>query len=128
MYSAIIANLEERVKILEKDYGRLCQNDSVMRIELSAVIKRLEEQEKEIKELKPIITKNNLTEELYNQLGIHTDKLEPKSATKIADEEWHKWAGFEEVEDGYYRQVDKVLKEVEDETLSSSGESSSKTT
>ena len=149
MYSSAIANLEKELAELKKDYGRLCQNDSVMRTESSVAFKRLDKQDEEIKELKLIITNlyqecqrlyqtgfsngietakkeisddikrladlglisyhgfldsepndalKKLSERVYNQLGIRTDKLEPISATKIANEAWHKCveASFEE--------------------------------
>lgn len=48
--------LEKELAELKKDYGRLCQNDSVMRTESSVAFKRLDKQEEEIKELKLIIT------------------------------------------------------------------------
>lgn len=134
--------LEKELETLKKDYGRLCQNDSVMRREQSVAFKRLDKQDEEIKELKLIITKlhqerqrlyqtgfsngvevarkeyadefkkledrglischgflksesndtlDKLAESMFNQLGIHTDKLEPVSATKMADEAWYKW-------------------------------------
>lgn len=56
MYSSAIANLEKELAELKKDYGRLCQNDSVMRTERSVAFKRLDKQDEEIKELKLLIT------------------------------------------------------------------------
>lgn len=142
MYSSAIANLEKELAELKKDYGRLCQNDSVMRTESSVAFKRLDKQDEEIKELKLIITNlhqecqrlyqtgfsngvevarkeyadelkkledrglisyhgflksesnealDKLSEEMYNMLGVKKDDLQPLSATKIADEAWHKW-------------------------------------
>ena len=51
---------------------------------------------------------DKLTETLYNQLGIHTDKLEPISATKMANEAWFKWA--DPIFSEHYEQVDKTVK------------------
>lgn len=143
----VVRELIGRIYSLEKDYGRLCQNDSVMRTEHTVAFKRLDKQDEEIKELKLIITNlhkecqrlysqgfsngvevakneyaaelkrledtglitchgflkkepNNdldkLTETIYNQLGVPADKLEPASATKIADEAWRKFAEVNE--------------------------------
>ena len=171
---------------LEKDYGRLCQNDSIMRTELHVAIKRLDKQNEEINDLKLIITKlhnecqrlymtgfsngvevakeeyaaelkrledtglitchgflrneevDKLTATLYDQLGIHTNKIEPASATFVADEAWRKFAEvhvdnfkrgdilskeqlynqmkvtpIDPVEADYYKQVDKAIKDEE---------------
>ena len=50
-------DLKQRLDFLEKNYGRLCQNDSIMRKELSIAFKRLDKQAEEIDILKDIINK-----------------------------------------------------------------------
>lgn len=63
-----VATLEKELETLKKDYGRLCQNDSVMRTESSVAFKRLDKQEEEIKELKLLITNlHNECQRLYTQ-------------------------------------------------------------
>ena len=55
-------DLRQRFEVLEKDYGRLCQNDSVMRKELSIAFKRLDKQAEEINILHGIL--NNICQSI----------------------------------------------------------------
>lgn len=74
---------EKRVDALEKDYGRLCQNDSVMRTEHSVAFKRLDKQDEEIKELKMLIT--NLHKECQRLYNIGFSNGIETAYTEISD-------------------------------------------
>lgn len=52
-----LPKLEKELADLKKDMDRLCQNDSVSRAEISILIKRLDANDKHIKELYTITAK-----------------------------------------------------------------------
>ena len=127
-------DLRQRFEVLEKDYGRLCQNDSVMRKELSIAFKRLDKQDEEINILKGIL--NNICTSIREDKEKINSLMLQKDMDEKTIESWTKWievnvnkfersniltkeelynqmkvTQLDPVESEYYRQVDKAIKE-----------------
>lgn len=102
-------SLEEKVEILHKEVLRLTNNDNINSFNIQHLTKENYNLKRHICDMAEVIvglhkeieslrytpeekTMDELTETLYNSLGINADKLEPQSATKIANEAWQKWA------------------------------------